>query len=134
MTTVVSFDLCGLCLTQALTPAWGVVNHAGTRLYATNTGDNSIAVYDLADPLNPVQIQHFVMASTTGAAFSTVIDPSDSGIYVSSEQSSASATAAANAFHALKVAADGTLAEPFPPTVLPVSGATPVRVQGITVF
>ncbi len=115
-------------------PCWAIVNHAGTRLYATNTGDNSIAVYDLADPLNPVQIQHFVMASTTGAAFSTVIDHSDSWIYVSSEQSSASATPAANAFHALKVAADGTLTEPFPPTVLPVSGATPVRAQGITVF
>jgi hypothetical protein len=115
-------------------PCWAIVNHAGSRLYATNTGDNSIAVYDLADPLNPVQVQHFVMANTTGAAFSTVIDHSDSWIYVSSEQSSASATPAANAFHALKVAADGTLTEPFPPTVLPVSGATPVRAQGITVF
>jgi Lactonase, 7-bladed beta-propeller len=115
-------------------PCWAIVNHAGSRLYATNTGDNSIAVYDLADPLNPVQIQHFVMASTTGAAFSTVIDHSDSWIYVSSEQSSATATPAANAFHALKVASDGTLTEPFPPTVLPVSGTAPVRVQGITVF
>ena len=115
-------------------PCWAIVNHAVSRLYATNTGDNSIAVYDLADPLNPIQIQHFVMASTTGAAFSTVIDHSDSWIYVSSEQSSTSATPAANAFHALKVAADGTLTEPFPPTILPVSGAAPVRVQGITVF
>jgi hypothetical protein len=119
---------------SGMAPCWAIVNHAGSRLYATNTGDNSIAVYDLADPLNPVQIQHFLMASTTGAAFSTVIDHSDSWIYVSSEQSSASATPAANAFHALKVAADGTLTEPFPPTVLPVSGATPVRAQGITVF
>jgi 6-phosphogluconolactonase (cycloisomerase 2 family) len=33
---------------------WAIVNHAGSRLYATNTGDNSIAVYDLADPLIPV--------------------------------------------------------------------------------
>jgi hypothetical protein len=97
---------------SGMAPCWAVVDHAGTRLYATNTGDNSIAVYDLADLLNPVQIQHFVMASTTGAAFSTVIDHSDSWIYVSSEQSSGSATAAANAFHALKVAADGTLTEP----------------------
>src|SRR5579862_8489270 len=115
-------------------PCWAIVNHTGSRLYVTNTGDNSIAVYDLADPLSPVQIQHFLMASTTGAAFSTVIDHSDTWIYVSSEQSSATATPAANAFHALKVAADGTLTEPFPPTVLPVSGAAPVRVQGITVF
>jgi 6-phosphogluconolactonase (cycloisomerase 2 family) len=114
-------------------PCWAVVNHAGTRLYATNTGDNSIAVYDLTDPLNPAEIQHFVMGDTTGAPFSTVIDDSDHWIYVSSEQSTSSATTAANAFHSLKVNSDGTVTEPFPPTVLPIGGTTPVRAQGITV-
>jgi 6-phosphogluconolactonase (cycloisomerase 2 family) len=115
-------------------PCWTVVNHTGTRLYATNTGDNSIAVYDLTDPLNPVEIQHFVMADTTGAAFSTVIDDSDEWIYVSSEQSGATATTAANAFHTLKVNSDGTLTEPFSPTVLPIGGTVPVRAQGIAVL
>jgi hypothetical protein len=114
-------------------PCWAIVNHAGTRFYATNTGDNSIEVYDLSDPFNPVDIQHFVMDSTTGAAFSTVIDSSDRWIYVSGEQSSASATTAANAFHALQVNPDGTLTEPFAPTVLPIGGNVPVRAQGITV-
>ena len=47
-------------------PCWAVVNHTGTRLYVTNTGDTSIAVYDLTDPLNPVEIQHFVMARYHG--------------------------------------------------------------------
>jgi hypothetical protein len=115
-------------------PCWAVVNHAGTRLYATNTGDNSVEVYDLTDPFNPVEMQHFVMASTTGAVFSTVIDESDQWLYVTSEQSTATATPAANAFHTLKVAADGTLTEPFPPTVLPIGGTGPVRAQGITVL
>jgi hypothetical protein len=32
------------------------------RIYVTNTGDNSIEVYSLADPLNPAPIQHFVTA------------------------------------------------------------------------
>jgi 6-phosphogluconolactonase (cycloisomerase 2 family) len=114
-------------------PCWNVVNHTGTRLYVTNTGDNSISVYDLADPLEPVEIQHFVMADTTGAPFSTVIDDSDQWIYVSSEQASATATTAANAFHALKVNSDGTLSEPFSPTVLPISATVQVRVQGIAV-
>ena len=50
-------------------PCWAIVNHTGTRLYATNTGDNSIAVYDLTDPLDPVEIQHFAMDATTGAPF-----------------------------------------------------------------
>lgn len=114
-------------------PCWAVVNHAGTHLYVTNTGDNSIEVYSLADPLNPSEIQHFAMASNNGGAvFSTVIDHSDAWLYVSAEQSSATASVSANAFHTLKIAADGTLSEPFSPTVLPVT--SPVRVQGITVF
>jgi 6-phosphogluconolactonase (cycloisomerase 2 family) len=115
-------------------PCWAVVNHTGTRLYATNTGDNSIAVYDLTDPLDPVEIQHFVMDATTGAPFSTVIDQSDEFIYVSSEQSSANSAPAGNAFHTLKVNPDGTLTEPFSPTVLPIGGNVPVRAQGISVF
>ena len=118
---------------SGVAPCWAVVNHTGTRLYATNTGDNSIAVYDLTDPLNPAEIQHFEMTATTGAAFSTVIDQSDEWIYVSSEQSGSTATPAANAFHSLKVSADGTLTEPFSPTVLPIGGSVPVRAQGITV-
>jgi DNA-binding beta-propeller fold protein YncE len=112
---------------------WAVVNHAGTRFYATNTGDNSISVFDLTDPLNPAEIQHFIMADTTGAPFSTVIDSSDQFLYVSSERASPTATRKANAFHTLKVNSDGTLSEPFLPTVLPIGGTVPVRAQGITV-
>lgn len=115
-------------------PCWTVVNSTGTRLYVTNTGDNSIAVYDLTDPLNPVEIQHLVMDATTGAPFSTVIDQSDEFLYVSSEQSSSTVTPAANAFHTLKINSDGTLTEPFSPTVLPIGGTVPVRAQGISVF
>lgn len=115
-------------------PCWAVVNRAGTRLYATNTGDNSVEVYDLTDPFNPVDIQHFVMEDTTGAPFSTVLDESDHWLFVSSEQSTATATTAANAFHTLKVGADGMLTEPFPPTVLPIGGSVPVQAQGITVL
>ena len=81
-----------------------------------------------------MEIQHFVMADTTGAAFSTVIDDSDQWIYVSSEQASATATPAANAFHSIKVRSDGTLTEPFPPTVLPIGGTVPVRAQGVAVL
>ncbi len=115
-------------------PCWAVVNHAGTRLYVTNTGDASIEVYDLTDPLNPAEIQHFMMDSTSGgAAFSTVIDSSGQWLYVSSEQGSSTATTSSNAFHSLKVMTDGTLTEPFSPAILPIGGTVPVRAQGITV-
>ena len=63
-------------------PCWATVNPSGTRLYLTNTGDNSIEVYDLTNPFNPVDIQHFVMDSTIGAAFSSVIDASDQWLYI----------------------------------------------------
>jgi hypothetical protein len=116
-------------------PCWAIVNHAGTYLYVINTGDNSIAVYSLADPLNPTEVQNFVTGSNNGGhIFSTVIDHSDNWLYVSSEQDTATALVSANAFHTLKVGAGGMLSEPFPPTVLPVTSTPPVRVQGITVF
>ena len=116
-------------------PCWAVVNHTGTYLYVTNTGDNSIGVYSLADRLNPTEVQHFVMASDNGGAvFSTVIDRSDNWLYVSSEQSASGASVTANAFHTLKIDANGLLSEPFAPTVLPVTSSPAVRVQGITVF
>jgi hypothetical protein len=91
-------------------PCWATVNHAGT-----------------------LDIQHFVMDSTTGGAFSSVIDASDQRLYVSGEQSSATATTAANAFHSLEIDANGMVSEPFPPAVLPIGGTVPVRAQGITV-
>jgi Lactonase, 7-bladed beta-propeller len=116
-------------------PCWAIVNHAGTYLYVTNTGDGSIEVYSLADPLNPTEVQHFVTDSNNGGhIFSTVIDHSDNWLYVSSEQDTATASVSANAFHTLKVGAGGMLSEPFPPTVSPVTAKPPVRVQGITVF
>jgi hypothetical protein len=73
-------------------PCWAIVNHSGTRLQTTNTGDNSISVYDLTDLFNPKEIQHFGMANTTGSAFSTVIDDADQFIYVSTELGSAGNT------------------------------------------
>jgi hypothetical protein len=64
-----------------------------------------------------------------------VINESDQWLYVSSEHDATTATTtAANAFHTLKVAADGTLTEPFRPTVLPIGGSVPVEAQGITVL
>jgi 6-phosphogluconolactonase (cycloisomerase 2 family) len=113
-------------------PCWAITNHRGTRLYVINTGTTSVAVYDLNNPLNPRLIQHFQMIVTSGNPFSAVIDDSDQFIYVSGEQSSTTATASANVIHTLKVASDGTLSEPFPPTVLPISGVA--RAQGVAVY
>jgi len=113
-------------------PCWAITNHNGTRLYVINTGDTSVAVYDLTHPLNPKPLQHFAMVVTNGNPFSAVIDKADEFIYVSGEQSTPTSTASANVIHTLKVAPDGTLTEPYAPTVLPISGLA--RAQGVAVY
>jgi DNA-binding beta-propeller fold protein YncE len=37
-----------------MAPCWALVNKAGTRLYASNTGDSSISVYDLGGGAVPI--------------------------------------------------------------------------------
>ena len=41
---------------------WLRTNRSGTRLYTSNTGTNSITVYDLSDLETPRQIQDFVLS------------------------------------------------------------------------
>ncbi|MEO6238277.1 MAG: hypothetical protein ABIQ52_14865 [Vicinamibacterales bacterium] len=60
---------------------WLVTNAAGTRLYASNTGDNSISVYDTSSPFNPVEIQHLVLTGS-GSAFQIALDPVEAYLYV----------------------------------------------------
>jgi len=47
-------------LTGALA-CWLVVNSEANRLYVSNTGDASISVVDITKPLQPVEIQHYLL-------------------------------------------------------------------------
>jgi len=90
---------------------WIRVNHAGTRLYSSDTGTNSISVYDLANPLKPVQIQEFNM-SGLGNATQFELSPDDAYLYAISSRASATIPdGQGNALHVLKIADDGTLDE-----------------------
>jgi 6-phosphogluconolactonase (cycloisomerase 2 family) len=111
-------------------PCWVLTNKEGTRLYSSNTGDPSISVFDISDdPTQPVEIQR-VNIQSTGGVFQIALDPTESFFHVITQQSSPSATPAANAVHVLKVADDGTLTEvPSSPTQLPVPNL--VRPQGV---
>lgn len=60
---------------------WLASNAAGTRLYASNTGDNSITVYDTSSPFNPVEIQHLLLKGS-GSAFQIALDPAEAYLYV----------------------------------------------------
>jgi 6-phosphogluconolactonase (cycloisomerase 2 family) len=111
-------------------PCWALVNKAGTRLYASNTADSSISVFDLnVDPTSPAEIQH-VSLRTSGSCFQFALDSTESFLHVVTQQASLSQPATANALNILRVASDGTLTEvPSSPTILPVSPMT--RPQGV---
>jgi 6-phosphogluconolactonase (cycloisomerase 2 family) len=111
-------------------PCWALVNQAGTRLYASNTGDSSISVFDISrDPTTPMEIQH-VKLKTTGSCFQFALDSTESFLHVVTQQASESQPGTANGLNVLKVAPDGTLTEvPSSPTILPVP--IMVRPQGV---
>ncbi len=113
---------------------WLLVNKAGTRLYASNTGDPSISVFDIAtDPSQPVEIQKIDLDVAPGSnpgGYQFALDPTESFLHVVTQQFSAMSTPEANALHVFSVGADGTLMEvPSSPTVLPVPNL--VRPQGV---
>jgi 6-phosphogluconolactonase (cycloisomerase 2 family) len=109
---------------------WALVNKAGTRLYASNTGDSSISVFDISrDPTEPVEIQK-VKLRTTGSCFQFALDSTESFLHVVTQQAAPTENVTANGLNVLKVAADGTLTEvPSSPTLLPVPNL--VRPQGV---
>jgi 6-phosphogluconolactonase (cycloisomerase 2 family) len=111
-------------------PCWALVNKNATRLYASNTGDHSVTVYDIShDPTEPVEIQHVVLKGT-GSNFEFALDSTGKWLHVINQQSAPAQDVTANALNVLHVAPDGTLTEvPSSPTLLPVPNL--VRPQGV---
>jgi 6-phosphogluconolactonase (cycloisomerase 2 family) len=115
---------------SGVAPCWALVNKAGTRLYASNTGDSSISVYDISqDPTEPNEIQH-VKLRTTGNCFQFALDSTEKFLHVVTQGGALNSPPTANGLNVLSVAADGTLSEvPSSPTILPVPNM--VRPQGV---
>ncbi len=110
---------------------WVHANQAGTRLYAVNTGDNSISVFDITDPFFPDEIQHLVMKSNGGSPFQPILAPDGSSLYVISQRANAmTPLGSGNGIHVLQIASDGTLTEAASsPLALTLPSGT--RPQGI---
>jgi hypothetical protein len=112
---------------------WLAVNKSGTRMYASNTGDNSISVFDLQDPYNPVEIQHLLLRGP-GSSFQLALDNADRFLHVVSQRADAATPLGqGNAVHVLRIAADGTLTEA---ASSPVNLVLPegTRPQGVVAF
>ena len=112
---------------------WVLVNKDGSRIYTSNTADNSISVYDAeANPAEPAEIQKVALKGMANA-YQIALDPTGKFFYVVTQRNSATLPASANALHVLTVDGDGKLTEvDSSPTVLPVPEGT--RPQGVIAF
>ncbi len=95
---------------------WLAINSTGTRLYSGESMSNSITVYDLTNPLLPVQLQQITLSTTmTGSGVTNLrFDPTGQFLYAISNVITESS------LHVLNVAADGTLSETLAPLAIPV--------------
>jgi 6-phosphogluconolactonase (cycloisomerase 2 family) len=125
-------------------PCWSTVSSNGKFLYIANTGTNSVAVYSLKDPLNPVQIQEFSIqlpAPPAGAAkppvgtFEFALDPSGKVLNVLTQSTAAGLDfPQGNAIHSLVVAPGGTLSEPNAPVTFSTTEVPgSARIQGVAI-
>jgi hypothetical protein len=102
---------------------WCVVSADGKFLYVATTGSDSVGVFSLDDPLNPVQIQELSLRHVAGdlnqtADFQIGLDPSGQSLYVVNQSVSPTGTAhRGNQLHILSVAGDGTLSEQQDPLI-----------------
>jgi len=109
--------------TTGTLPCWLAINAAGTRLYSGNTASNSITLFDLTNPLLPVELQSLTLTPTTANSGVTNMrfDPTGQFLYAISNSSTSSS------LHILNVASDGTMTETVTPLTLPVpSGNFPI--------
>jgi 6-phosphogluconolactonase (cycloisomerase 2 family) len=112
-------------------PCWIITNRAGTRLYTTNTIDNSVSVYNLADPTTPVEIQKVTLKGV-GSATQLTLDQTESFLHVVSRRNSPNIVEG-NGLHVLKVNEDGTLNE-VDSSPLPLPSVENSFSQGIVVL
>jgi 6-phosphogluconolactonase (cycloisomerase 2 family) len=117
---------------------WVLANRAGTRLYTTNTGDDTVSVYDITDPLKPVEIQ-LVQLKGNGSPFQMALSPDGAFLHIVKQRDFEIDFAGVptppgegNYLSVLRVNADGTLTEvDSSPTRLDVPAVPVNRTQGV---
>jgi len=113
---------------------WFVFSKDARFLYATEPASNSVAIWNIENPLAPRLIQDItlVLAGTNpppgafpaefpSASFQLSLDPTNRWLYVVNHESSVTSYPEGNNIHILKIQPDGTVIElPFSPVLLPV--------------
>jgi hypothetical protein len=110
---------------------WIRTNREGTRLYSTETGTNSVSVYNLNNPEEPKQIQQFVLTGL-GNVLQFSLSSDEKSLYaLSSRGSTTIPEGQGNILHTLTIQQDGTVAETVAPVVFHLPNDT--RPQGVAV-
>jgi 6-phosphogluconolactonase (cycloisomerase 2 family) len=128
---------------------WIHVNTKGTHAYSSNSTDDSISVFSLANPSQPVEIQKVDLKGPrellggpapvifTTTPFQLSLDPTGQFLYILNHETTVNDTyPQGNAVHILRVGRDGKLTETSEsPLILPQS-AVPARAhpKGIVVL
>jgi 6-phosphogluconolactonase (cycloisomerase 2 family) len=100
---------------------WFKVNAAGTRLYSSESVTDTLTVYDISQPLAPVELQHYFLSSTNGPVTNLAIDPAGGYLYA----------LVGTAIHVVALDANGLMSEPGSPVQLP--GLNHQRALGLVV-
>jgi hypothetical protein len=130
---------------------WFLVDEERARLYSVNSASGSLSVYDISDPLRPVETSAIVLKqamsgppfidamgmkqTVTSQPFQLAFDGDRSHIYVVSQRATTNKDdPTGNYLHTLDVAEDGSLSEPSEPLDLRDVGVPPTaRPQGVLV-
>ena len=110
---------------------WLRTNRAATRLYSTDTGTNSVSVYDLSNPEIPREIQTLVL-SGLGNVLQFSLSTDEQSLYALSSRGSDDIPAGqGNELHVLSIGRDGKVAETGTPIIFHLAAGT--RPQGVLV-
>lgn len=133
--------------TQGAGPCWATVSPNGKFLYTVDTGSNSVEAFSLANPMQPQEIQNFVLGGPQNSsgnssdprettAFEFAFNSAGTYLFVIDHQTTSDGTfPQGNALHELAVAANGMLSEPSAsPAFLPSNIPAGDDPQGVAVI
>ncbi len=135
---IFSYDDNGKLTLKSIVPnkgkliCWIKINKEGTRAYTTNNGDNTVSVYDLANPVNPIEIQTLKLKGD-GHPYQLDIDSRGSFMYIVKHRTfPETSIGKGNELVILKIKEDGALEEvSSSPIKLPVRDDLLARPQGV---
>jgi hypothetical protein len=122
-------------------------NSVGDHMYALNSGDNSVSVFNTLNPVSPALVQKFSLKNagptythafyvqnfTSSEGYSLGLSSNEKFLYVVSQHTNPDFSIGNyNYLHVLSINPDGTLSEPDDPIQLPVPNN--VRPRGVAVY